>query len=242
MNNANDAQVSSAQKKEQVRRTQSVVPLVACQINKCEDEEFKLFGMQSPIANLVGILRNFEVQSTKATCNIEDHTGSIKAIMWLETDNDSVVTIPPVKEGHYVKVFGSVRNQDGEKILMILKMFPIDDCNVITNHLLQAIHARLAIEKLMQGQVSVKQPIASTSSMSDMGATAASATGLSKIQDQIFRILQPVKDNVGVSRDAIMKNFAPSQLREVNDALEFLLNEGHAYTTINNDHFKATDF
>lgn len=56
--------------------------------------------------------------------------------------------LPNVREGRYCQVFGSVRNQDGRKIIMILKMFPVEDINVITTHLLQVIHTRLEAEAM----------------------------------------------------------------------------------------------
>lgn len=105
--------------------------------------------------NIVGIVRDYEVQSTKATYTIEDHTGQIKAIWWLENDVDSAPNLPPVKEGNYVQVFGSLRNQEGSKNLMVLRMFLISDANVITNHLLQVIHTRLAAEAMSKNSVSL---------------------------------------------------------------------------------------
>lgn len=105
--------------------------------------------------HLVGVLKDYEIQSTKATYKIEDHTGVIKAIWWLENDSDNVPNLPPVKEGNYVQVFGSLRNQDGEKFVMVLRMFLVEDCNVITSHLLQVIHTRLAAEKLSKTSVSM---------------------------------------------------------------------------------------
>lgn len=105
--------------------------------------------------HIVGILRGYEVQSTKATYTIEDHTGEIKAIWWLESDEgDSTPKLPPVKEGSYVQLFGSLRNQDGEKIIMVLRMFLVDDANIVTSHLLQVIHTRLQAEYNSKNPVS----------------------------------------------------------------------------------------
>lgn len=101
----------------------------------------------------MGTVKDYEVQSTKATYSIEDHTGEIRAIWWLESDNDSTPTLPDIKDGSWVEVFGTLRAQQGEKIIMILKMFPIDDCNIITRHLLQMIHARL------QAEANSKKPV-----------------------------------------------------------------------------------
>lgn len=107
--------------------------------------------------HLVGILRDYEVQSTKATYRIEDHTGEIKAIWWLESDTDSVPNLPLVKEGNYVQVFGSIRNKEEGKMVMVLKMFPVEDCNILTNHLLQVVHARLSYEAMNKSTVRFSQ-------------------------------------------------------------------------------------
>ena len=42
-----------------------------------------------------------------------------------------------ITENHYAKVFGSVREDNGSKIVLIMKVCPVSDCNVITHHLLQ---------------------------------------------------------------------------------------------------------
>lgn len=34
-------------------------------------------------------------------------------------------------------------------------MIPIDDCNIVTTHLLEVIHTRLAAEKMSQASVSI---------------------------------------------------------------------------------------
>lgn len=85
---------------------------------------------------------------------IEDHTGQIKAVWWLENDvTDEAPELPTVKEGGYVKVFGTIRTQDGEKTLMVMKMFPIDDCNVCTTHVLEVITTRLQAEAMSKDTV-----------------------------------------------------------------------------------------
>ncbi|KAJ8937304.1 hypothetical protein NQ314_011943 [Rhamnusium bicolor] len=236
-------QVDSPAKKGTVRRLQSVVPVVIRQIRDSREDEFKLFGMNTQILNLVGILRDYEVQSTKATYNIEDHTGQIKAIWWLENDGDSAPNLPAVKEGSYVQVFGSLRNQDGEKILMVLRMFLVEDANIITNHLLQVIHTRLAAEAMSKSSVTNNPGAALANSMSFMDENMVDngQMGLTSMQEKIFKILQTDNTTAGLSRQSVLNQFPPNQQREVNTALDFLINEGHAYSTIDNDHFKVTD-
>ncbi|XP_023025944.1 replication protein A 32 kDa subunit [Leptinotarsa decemlineata] len=246
LNSTSAGQGDTPAKKGGVRRLQSVVPVVVRQLKDNQEEEFKLFGMPTQILNLVGILRNFEIQSTKATYTIEDHTGEIKAIWWLENDGDSAPNLPTVKEGSYVQVFGSLRNQDEGKIIMVLRMFLVQDSNVVTNHLLQVIHARLAAEAMTKNthlQIQANNPGAAlANSMSFMNDPIDSGiSGLTPMQQKVFKILQTNTTPKGMDRDTLLSNFPANQHRQVNEALEFLNNEGHAYSTIDNDHFKVTD-
>ncbi|EFA09169.1 replication protein A2 [Tribolium castaneum] len=234
-----DNQGSTAKKKQQVRRMQSVVPLFISHILECTDEEFNLYGMPVHFADVVGVLKDFEVQTTKATCTIEDHSASIKAIMWLETDNDTVTALPPVKENCYVRVFGSVRTQDGEKMIMILKILPVDDLNIVTNHLLEIIQAKLYAERLADGRLPAAN-LSTTVATTSTSAAANNSSGLKPMQVKIINLLKPIKSRTGLSRSEIMQHFG-AQAREAEVALDFLLDEGHVYTTVDTDHYKATD-
>ncbi|CAH1169892.1 unnamed protein product [Phaedon cochleariae] len=246
LNNTN-TQADTPAKKEGVRRLQSIVPVVVRQIRDSPGDEFKLFGMSTQILHVCGILRHFEVLSTKATYTIEDHTGEIKAIWWLENDEDNTPNLPNVKEGSYVQVFGSLRNQDGDKILMVLRMFPVDDANVITNHLLQVIHTRLAAESMMKNSestIKANNPgaeLANSMSFMNDNPTDSGMGGLTTLQEKVYKILQTNKTQQGMDRATLLSNFNANQHRQVNEALEFLNNEGHAYSTVDNDHFKVTD-
>lgn len=72
-------------------------------------------------------------------------------ILWFQNNTPQ---LPVVKEGSYVKVFGSMRTQEGKNILMILKMFPVDNMNQITTHGLEVLFALTEAEKLTKEQVS----------------------------------------------------------------------------------------
>ncbi|KAJ8910504.1 hypothetical protein NQ315_012351 [Exocentrus adspersus] len=244
----NNTTVDSPTKKGAVRRLQNVVPVVIRQLKSCQEEEFKLFETKAQILNIVGVLRDYEVQSTKATYNIEDHTGSIKAVWWLENDSESTPNLPAVKEGSYVQVFGSLRNQEAGKIVMVLRMFLVEDANIVTNHLLQVIHARLGIEAMNKSsalQIKANNPgaaLANSMSFMDENMAQNGQSGLTTMQQKVYQILQANDTTTaGTSRQNVLKHFTPNQHREVSAALDFLINEGHAYSTIDNDHFKVTD-
>ncbi|KAH1014605.1 hypothetical protein HUJ05_012454 [Dendroctonus ponderosae] len=203
---------------------------------------------KEPKVSLVGILLEFDVQSTKASYTIQDHTGSIKAIFWLEGENgDEACKMPAVKEGGYVKVYGTIRNQEGEKALMVLKMFPIDDCNIILTHLMEVIDTRLQAEVMSKNtaeQIKQNNPgasLANSMTMFDENVVDNGQHNLSGIQLKVYKFLQSVQGQAGPDRASILAHFPSNQRKDANEALEFLVNEGHAYSTIDNDHFKPTD-
>ncbi|KAL1513742.1 hypothetical protein ABEB36_003112 [Hypothenemus hampei] len=245
VNNTSNANTPGG-KKQTTRRLQSVVPVVTRMIKYCQDD-FKLFGLPAQIVSIVGRLINQDIQSTKATYQIEDHTGSIKALWWLDSDGDENPKLPAVKEGGYVKVFGTVRTQEGVKTLMVLKMFPVDDCNVINTHLLEVIDTRLHAEassKNTAQKIKMNNPganLANSMSMFDENLADNGQLNLTEMQMEVFRFLQAQQSQAGPDRATIIAHFPSNRRKEANEALDFLVNEGHAYSTIDNEHFKATD-
>ncbi|KAJ8980535.1 hypothetical protein NQ317_008332, partial [Molorchus minor] len=219
--NNTTSEVDSPAKKGNARRIQNVVPVVIRQIRECQDDEFKLFGLNVQMLHIVGVLRDYEVQSTKATYNIEDHTGQIKAIWWLENDGDNAPNLPAVKEGCYLQVFGSLRPQDGEKVLMVLRMFLVEDANVITSHLLQVIHTRLAAEASSKNsvmQIKVNNPgatLANSMCFMDENVADNGQAGLTPMQKKIFNILQSDTTAAGLDRRTVLTHFPQNQHREV---------------------------
>jgi len=247
-NNPTNFDSPAGQKKGSVRRLQSVVPVVIRMIRDCHDEEFKLFGMPVQMVTIVGSLTAFDMQSTKATYTINDRTGDIKALWWLESDGgDETPRLPTVKEGGLVRVFGSIRSQDGEKNLMVLKMLPIDDCNVFTTHLLEVINTRLQAEAMSKDTAQMIRQnnpganLANSMTMFDENIADNGQLNLNGVQLRVFKILQADQNQAGPDRSSILAHFPGNQRREANEALEFLVNEGHAYTTIDNEHFKTTE-
>ncbi|XP_066143075.1 replication protein A 32 kDa subunit [Euwallacea fornicatus] len=247
-NNTTTNSDSPSKKAGAVKRHQSVVPVVIRMLNDCTEDEFKMFGLPVQMVSVVGILINYEVQSTNASYTIEDHTGTLKAMWWLDSDGDDGTTqLPSVKEGSYVKAFGTIKTQEDRRTLMILNMLPVDDCNVITLHLLEVIKSRLQAEDLSNAaafQIQKNNPgaeLANTMIMMDENGASNAPLNMSEIQKQVFRLLQADNTAAGPDRDSILNKFSDTRKREASEALDFMVNEGHVYTTIDNEHFKITE-
>ncbi|XP_030764027.1 replication protein A 32 kDa subunit-B [Sitophilus oryzae] len=239
---------SPATKPKRGRRIQSLLPLVIRQIRDCNHDEFKLFGRQAQIVILVGIIKEVEVQSTKATYKIEDYTGSIKMVWWLENDSrDGSPKLPSVKEGSYVKVFGTIRSQNNDKSIMVLKMFPVENCNIINTHLLEVVHTRLQAEskqlnttkKILKNNPGAQ--LINSMKCYDENVAGAAEVKFTDMQNKVYKILKANTTDTGTNRVSVLSKFSANEKRAANEALEFLVNEGHAYSTIDSEHFKSTD-
>lgn len=65
-------------------------------------------------------------------------------------------------------------------------------------------------------KIQAKNPGAElANSMSFMDTDNTKHTGLTKIQEKVFQILQPVESSMGLSRAKILENFPPNQHRAV---------------------------
>lgn len=126
-----------------------------------------------------------------------------------------------MKEGNVVRIFGSIRIQDGERTIMILRMFPVDDCNVITTHLLRVIEGRLAAEKGAEHKFEGNGLGANNSLMSSTFAGTSETTGssgpLHTLQMEILKILRSVtSDNkIGTHRKVILSKYPPHREAEI---------------------------
>ncbi|CAG9768471.1 unnamed protein product [Ceutorhynchus assimilis] len=235
---------SQAQKKKgDLKRLQSVVPVTIGMIKKCKEEEFKLFGFPVQIVDIIGIVRKYVKESTKCIYQISDHRADIKAILWLESDDEEQV--PEVKIGEYVRVYGTIRTQDGEKTLMVLKLTVTKDCNVVTAHSLEVLKTMVEAQ-IMSTDSAIKikknNPGASlANSMILMDENLAEKNQLNPMQVKCFNLLQADTSQAGMDRKTILSHFSAQQKNEANAVLEVLVTEGYAYTTIDSDHFKATD-
>lgn len=226
------------------KRAQSVTPVVICMIKKCMQDEFTMWSYPTSILKLVCIVRKFDVTSTTVTYGLEDHTGRINAVLWLEHDSSSSPNIPVDKENIYVKVFGTLRNKGGEKLIMILKIAPIDQLNELTCHLYEVVHIRVMTEKksmgLLKSGKTANPSAALAKPKAEISGVAAEEEDMTPIQREVYRFMKLVKSSVGISRNDIIQNFPSHPKKDVDGAVQFLVSEGHIFSTIDHDHFQLT--
>lgn len=120
--------------------------MVIQQILNAPAEGLKIFNFNYGIVKMVAILRNIEVTSTRIIYKLEDHTGRIDAHLWLE-EGSSEQQDPLIKTGKYVSIFGSVRSQANSKVIMVFKITPVNNPNIVNTHLLEVLNTRYSAEE-----------------------------------------------------------------------------------------------
>lgn len=70
----------------QGRRASRTAPIVIKQALHSGDEGVKIWGTEIQIVCVVARIRNIRMQSTKITYTIQDITGRMRAVLWLDQE------------------------------------------------------------------------------------------------------------------------------------------------------------
>ncbi|CAF4917887.1 unnamed protein product [Pieris macdunnoughi] len=228
------------------RRSSRTAPIVIKQALHSGDEGVKIWGTEVQIVSIVARVRNIRIQSTKITYTIQDITGRMKAVLWLDQEamDEDDKSAPKVQVNDYVQIFGNVKTNKGKKVLMAFKIMPVEDVNLITFHYLQCIHNKLKMEADSKKEKPVETStfVSNVPANSLMGMDNGSVNGLNPRQMMVYNLIRASTLEQGISKQDIystLKDKMPSV--EFENILEWMCNEGHIYSTIDEEHFRATD-
>ncbi|XP_014367228.2 replication protein A 32 kDa subunit [Papilio machaon] len=229
------------------RRTSRTAPIVIRQALHSGDGDITIWGTEIMIVSIVARVRNIRMQSTKITYTIQDITGRMRAVFWLDQEamEEDDKSTPKVQVNDYVQIYGNVKTNKGKKVLMAFKIMPITDVNAITFHYLQCINNRLKMEadskKIKVNGNTTSSAAMPANSMVGM-ADSTSVNGLNPRQMMVFNLIRASTLEQGISKQDMYVTLKDcmSQM-EFENILEWMCGEGHIYSTIDEEHFRATD-
>jgi len=243
------ASPSGGDKKKAPGRLSNVVPCTIAQIHLMpeSDENLKIGSLSANIVVLVGLVQSVDVTTTKVTYVIDDYTGpGIEAQMWIGESDEQNKKINIVPENTYARVTGAIRSMKGKRHVLAFNVQPLKDFNEITMHIAEVIHASMAVA-VMDKQGPAGGAFNSTSIMTP-GTTASMDTfssndsrKLSKPQQLVKQAIINCKNEEGINVMELYSSLKAINRQHIQEALEFLCNEGHIYSTIDEDHYKSTD-
>lgn len=253
----------SQEKKRSAARVQSVIPCTIKQLhsatyNQTEDT-FRLGDMELNQVTIVGIIRDAQESATNIMYNINDMTSEdIIVRKWIDNEESDAEKErrSSCRENTYVRVYGHLKSfKENSRSLIAFGLSPVTDFNEITYHMLDVIHSHLALSKLpeMSGMPTPMRQ-ATTPGMHGFqrqtparmdqgfgGNTGGMHTGLTGLQQQVQSMITSCQNEEGMAFTEIRQKVRGVSDAQIRSTLEFLSNEGHIYSTIDDDHFKSTD-
>lgn len=249
---ASPALSQGGEKKGRTRATQ-IIPCTVSQLMSASqaDEAFRVGDVEVAQVTIVGVIRSTDKSMTNIQYKVDDMTGAPMDVkQWVDTEDPSVdsTVLPP---GTYVKVSGNLRSFQNHRSVVAFSVRPLEDMNEITSHMLEVVHAHMALGKPQStsnsgGTMDINTTPMSRPGMGNMGGGYAGANdmvnnGLSANQNQVLSLIRSCPDPQGISIQDLKQRLSGISISVIKQAVEFLSNEGHIFSTIDEDHYKSTD-
>ncbi|XP_074598580.1 replication protein A2 [Brevipalpus obovatus] len=193
----------------------------------------------------VGRVRSINDQNTKCSYLVDDYTSAPReVIQWKGGEERASSATASIKEGDYVRVNGQVRYQNDNISLITFKISPIKDYNDVILHSLEVAHNCLLLRKIKLAHYAHSGDIsfdAVPMSMS-MGTSERKSgdAGQKTTRDHILAVLRNNPNDTGLDIEFIAANL-PSRMPmdKLRPIMDELVNEGHLFNTMDDDHYKS---
>ncbi|XP_077431572.1 replication protein A 32 kDa subunit [Vanacampus margaritifer] len=241
--------LSQGEKKTRTRSSQ-IIPCTVSQLMSASqlDETFKVGEVEVAQVTLVGIIRSTDKSMTNIQYKVDDMTcAPMDVKQWVDTEDPGVdgSVLPP---GTYVKVSGNLRSFQNNRSVVAFRVRPLEDMNEITSHMLEVVQAHMALSKpqTSAGTSSYTSSVPQRTTASNMDSGYAGAremvnNGLSASQNQVLSLIKGCPDPQGIGLHDLKTRVPNLSMTAIKQVVEFLSNEGHIFSTIDEDHYKSTD-
>ncbi|XP_067862889.1 replication protein A 32 kDa subunit [Heptranchias perlo] len=230
-------------------RAQQIVPCTVSQLMSASqmEEIFRIGEVELSQVTVVGMIKDAEKAPTNILYKLDDMTAPPMDVrQWVDTDEagSENIVVPP---GSYVKVAGHLRSFQNKKSLVAFKIMPLEDMNELTSHMLEVVQAHLLLNKPQSAPggsaLALHTPMRHEGSAVGIyaGANDAMMNGLTSQQSQVLNLIRNCREQEGMSIDYMRRTLKNMNIVAIKQAVEFLSNEGHIYSTVDEDHFRSTD-
>uniref|UniRef100_R4G3R1 Putative replication protein a 32 kDa subunit n=1 Tax=Rhodnius prolixus TaxID=13249 RepID=R4G3R1_RHOPR len=225
-----------------ISKSRALAPVAIRQILECQEDILKINNIEVQVVKVLGIIKTVDIKSIKISYTIQDPTGTIEGISYLETDTDTPET---VIENTYCVMIGSVRSQNDTKHIMIFNVLPVTDFNEIMEHYLAIIHMPLKANTLDSTefeQKPIKQEMLSSYGTANEKLSDVNYFDMDPKFKRVYEVISKSQSESGISMDELFSSLTGKiQRDQIRSALEYLVGEGHIFTTIDENHFKSTE-
>jgi len=233
------------------KRAQNIVPVKIEEVLNAPEEGFQIEGVEVGMICILGKVTDVDIKATKTTYKVEDNTGSVEVVHWVTEEGAST---PKVPEGSSIRVVGSIRTQGENKHVMGFGIMDAMTEAERDNHDLKVVFSHLKLKqlnaKLSGGQTGTMDNSGLSNSMMGSGVGANFGGGGSsfsssfgnKNYDTVYALIKQSQDDQGINISSILQSVQGKMSKsEMDSAIDYLSNEGHIYSTVDDEHFKSTD-
>mmetsp|Transcript_31616 Transcript_31616/g.38954 ORF Transcript_31616/g.38954 Transcript_31616/m.38954 type:complete len:304 (-) Transcript_31616:305-1216(-) len=247
------------------KRVDSVFPVTVKQLvvdATSTNDLFILDGCEISKVWLYGRVSKIDIKPVQVTYTIDDGTGAIDCTVWINEQTDNTVAQDQrenIKEDMYVKVHGQVRTFNGKKTVSTFAIRQVEDSNEIIHHYLEVIATHLQVSKgplnpklaqnhpqtaatshNMQDVQFGNNPVASGSNMNQTDDYDGEFTHLQRVVLNAFQ--EDVHSDHGRNITQVVQMLQSQSISEmdVKKTIIELQDDGHLYSTVDDQHFKTT--
>lgn len=204
-------------------------------------------GHEASLVELVGQVESTEIDQMFMKYVVDDGTGRIACKKFIDPEKSKAML--PV--GTFVRVIGLFRRFGADNFITAHRVEALANLDEIARHRIEVVHTFVQLKSSQGGTVSAAGSAVHTdysssahNSASDaapMGQDPAIGVFLAEVQ-RVFGPRGPkYNPNVGVSRQSLHMHFLnqmPAKL--IDEKIQFLHDEGHMFSTIDDNHFQLT--
>ncbi|XP_016342370.1 replication protein A 32 kDa subunit-like [Sinocyclocheilus anshuiensis] len=205
-------------------RAQQIVPCTVCQLMSAVQAEdvFKVGEVEIAQVTIVGVIRSTDKSTINIQYKVDDMTAAPMDVkQWIDTENN--------------------------RSLVAFSVRVLEDMNEVTSHMLEVVNAHVQQSKPQKtmgggGGMNVMpsmSSIGSTGSYSGAGMMLVNVS-LSVNQNQVLSLIKSCHEPQGISMQDLKQKLSSMSVTVIRQIVDFLSNEGHIFSTIDEDHFRST--
>ncbi|XP_060760760.1 replication protein A 32 kDa subunit-like [Neoarius graeffei] len=219
-----------------------VMPCTVSQLLSATEHATDSFFIRNTELNqvtVVGLIRKTKPMLTHLMYSLDDMTGPFLDVkQWLTPEQDVNMNHFVIPPGTYVKVVGSLRSFQRHRFVVAFKIHQLDNYNEITSHMLEVIQAHLHNDRSSCSRM--KNETMTSAIINTSNASDPATIGFTANQRQVFTLIKSCALAEGISVQRLMSSLKYLSFHDVRACLQFLINEGHIFSTVDDCHFKCT--
>ena len=235
------------------RDPQSLLPVTIRQLLSASSvhDKFQLDGRDVMQVTVVAQVRQMQAMATNVQYTLNDGTGEMLCQVYISEEHPNA-TRGDVVQYSYVRVIGALKaSPDGKRRIQGYHVLAVTDHNDLTYHQIEAIYthfkhtnkqpsaaptAAAAAAPTAYGASSYSQPAAAGG---PGGAAPMLEPGLSEAHNRVLGAFYHHASEQGASVAEVAATLKMS-VQQVNAIVAELSEDGHLYSTIDEEHFKST--